>query len=95
MDIDSLDIWVATHQPDPLAEYGKGWWDGIEFMRMLWHRHKLEDAADQSAPPVVDRGTLCASHSEAREHVGVGGVVGRIQHILEVSREAMVDVRQS
>ena len=42
MDIDSLDLWVETHQPDPSREYGHGWWNGIEFIRMLRDRHRLE-----------------------------------------------------
>lgn len=42
MDVESLDRWVETHQPDPSLEYGHGWWHGIEFVRMLWDRHQLE-----------------------------------------------------
>ena len=42
MDVDSLDLWVETHQPDPSLEYGHGWWNGIEFIRMLRDRHRLE-----------------------------------------------------
>ena len=42
MDVDSLERWVETHQPDPSLEYGHGWWNGIEFIRMLRDRHRLE-----------------------------------------------------
>jgi hypothetical protein len=42
VDVDNLDRWVETHQPDPSLEYGHGWWNGIEFIRMLRDRHRLE-----------------------------------------------------
>jgi hypothetical protein len=40
MDVDNLDRGVETHQPDPSLEYGHGWWNGIELIRML--RDRLE-----------------------------------------------------
>jgi hypothetical protein len=42
MDLDRLDRWVVSHQPDPSCEYGHGLWHGIEFVRMLRDRHRLE-----------------------------------------------------
>jgi hypothetical protein len=42
VDLDGLDRWVVSHQPDPSCEYGYGWWHGIEFARMLRDRHRLE-----------------------------------------------------
>jgi hypothetical protein len=40
--LDGLDTWVCAHNPDPSLSYGKGWWDGIEFMRKLRDQHGLE-----------------------------------------------------
>lgn len=40
--LDGLDTWVCAHNPDPSLSYGKGWWDGIEFMQMLRDQHGLE-----------------------------------------------------
>ena len=40
--LDGLDAWVCAHNPDLSLSYGKGWWDGIEFMRMLRDHHGLE-----------------------------------------------------
>jgi hypothetical protein len=60
MDVESLERWVETHQPDPSLEYGHGWWNRIEFIRMLQDRHRLE-AVDVPAtywmetPPPCER----------------------------------------
>jgi hypothetical protein len=40
--LEDLDIWVGAHHPDPSLSYGKGWWDGIEFVQVLRDRNGLE-----------------------------------------------------
>jgi hypothetical protein len=42
MDLDRLDRWVVSHQPDPSCEYAYGWWHESEFVRMLRDRHRLK-----------------------------------------------------
>lgn len=56
--LDGLDAWVCAHNPDPSLSYGKGWWDGIEFMRMLRDHHGLE-AVDVPATYLMETPPPC------------------------------------
>jgi hypothetical protein len=51
--LDGLDAWVCAHNPDPSLSYGKGWWDGVEFIRFLRDRLGLE-AVDVPATYLMD-----------------------------------------
>jgi len=55
--------WINDNNPDPSLEYGKGWWDYLEFLKLMIDKHDADRVEvlgtyEIETPPPCERLTL-------------------------------------